>query len=69
MWGTTRVRSFPPVCSVPGGPGKGPLERWREGMLTVGGAGCGARGGRWRAAAVFSHSFPRSSYLLSVWLW
>lgn len=21
------------------------------------------------AAAVFSHSFPRSSYLLSVWLW
>lgn len=37
------------------------------GMLTVGGLGMGlGEGGRWRPAAVFSHSFPRSSCLLSV---
>lgn len=48
--------------------GKGLLGETVLGMLTVGGPGVGP-GGRWRAAAVFSHSFPRSSYLLSVWLW
>lgn len=46
---------------------------WRDGVWACslsGGPGVGLRaGGRWRAAAVFSHSFPRSSYLLSVWLW
>lgn len=47
-------------------PGEGLLGEAGLGVLTVGGLGVGWA---WRAAAVFSHSFPRSSYLLSVWLW
>lgn len=45
--------------------GEGLLGEAGLGVLTVG----PGVGWAWRAAAVFSHSFPRSSYLLSVWLW
>lgn len=45
-------------------------EWWHLGVLGVGRPGMGPGAGvQGRAAAVFSHSFPRSSYLLSVWLW
>lgn len=57
-------------------PGEGLLGEAGLGVLTVGPgvgwawrAAAGRGGSAWRAAAVFSHSFPRSSYLLSVWLW
>lgn len=51
---------------------KGPAGETVCGHAHCWGAGCGALGGgvgRWRPAAVFSRSFPRSSCLLSVWLW
>lgn len=45
-----------------GDPGRACWQRCRGACSLLG----RARAGRWRAAAVFSHSFPRSSSLLSV---
>lgn len=57
-------------CPLSGGPGEGSAGGSGAWACSVSGGGRGAgAGGRGRAAAVFSHSFPRSSYLLSVWLW
>lgn len=44
MWGTPHARSFLSIRSTSGGPGRGLLERWRVGMLTVGGPGVGLGG-------------------------
>lgn len=44
MWGMTWARSLLSICSASGGPGRGLLERWRVGMLSVGGPGPGLGG-------------------------